>query len=1182
MGCMRLRPDDNPVCPHCGLNGANLQNPPHQLAIYSILKGQYLVGKSLGQGGFGITYTGYDLMLERRVAIKEYYPEGFVCRQATLQNSQVLSYTGHKKDQFLQGREAFLMEARVLAKLATLPHVVHVSSFFQENGTAYIVMEYVEGETLKKLLKDRGGKLPFTEVMELLRPVMTSLGKIHEMGLLHRDISPDNIIIREGGDAVLLDFGAAVAMEDAMQHSIALNVKHGYAPIEQYTQHSNLGPWSDVYAMAATIYRAVTGVVPPQSIERAHGGATLKSPNSLGAGLTSRQEKALVQGLNIYDKDRIRSMEELANRLGGKPAKEAKVQEGEDQPARSKKGLIIALVCAVLAAAGGALAVFQPWQAGEEPALTEVPANSPASAAAAKPTAVPTAKPTEAPTVAKPTKMPTPEPTAKATATPTVKPTATVAATATPTVKPTETPTPEPTAAPTATAVHTATPTPEPTPEPRWDDGRATDYFSLEGIGYPSLMANLEGYPGVLLETFISEKDGGALLSGYMGNVPADGVLVLPDSVQYNNKDYPIIAICDDFLSGMGGVDKLYLPDSLTYISPLPFAGKTGLTIGGNPGTEAQRFAQQSGYAFEPNRFPPEATATPEPIATATPTVPPPPEEVRQQAEQAAPVMAFEPCDGGVKLVSYTGKDTVLVIPQEWEGQRVVEIALADSEQVQALTSVTIPEGVVKLHKCLNNCPSLTEVNFPATLDYVSAEALEDTPWLTQAEAAAAEGDGLMVLGGHYLFKYVGGDAMVTLPDAITVVGINAFSGADHVRSITAGKGLQQVRSKAFANMGNLVALDLGSGLNYLASDCLEGTGTLTMLSLNCSKWVTWEGSPLKNVRYLYAGSTHFNNFGGLTDHDDTMIYTLPGNDHCSKWRKDGMMVVEIADFASVKERLWPKVMLPGPEIHRFNWEYEYDPQTKTARLLAPLGTNAGTDKLTIPEKVSVPGVGDCTITELGEDFMRGVTTLKELYLSEALQRIGAGALNGCTGLTTVKVMPANPTKNTKDGVDIAKSEAKLVLEPGALRDTKWFSKAGTLLVDKHGRLLAVQPGKGTLYVNNNNKIKYIAPYALYGTAYEKIVLHKDLISIGDFAFAGMPNLKTINVNNDQKKQLPDGLKDIGHAAFAMTALDQLKLPANAVVGQSLVTGADTVVFGSAQQTEKLRKDGCKVELAAQ
>jgi len=304
------------VCPKCGCDNAAVSNEAHQLECGSILAGTYLIGKVLGQCGFGITYIGWDLNLDIKVAIKEYYPEGCVTRDAHTHIS-VLTYAGPKEAYFQKGKERFVNEAKALAKFPGDSGVVGVRTFFYENGTAYIVMDFVEGETLKAYAQRRGGKLPSAEVLSLFQPIFRSLARVHDSGLLHRDISPDNLMLKTDGTLALLDFGAARQISAEGEHSNTINVKHGFAPEEQYRTRGEQGPWTDVYALCATIYRLTTGRTPPEALDRMADGTLLTPPNQLGADFTPAQEAAILHGLAVRASDRTRDVRQLEKELYG-------------------------------------------------------------------------------------------------------------------------------------------------------------------------------------------------------------------------------------------------------------------------------------------------------------------------------------------------------------------------------------------------------------------------------------------------------------------------------------------------------------------------------------------------------------------------------------------------------------------------------------------------------------------------------------------------------------------------------------------------------------------------------------------------------------------------------------------------------------------------------------------------
>lgn len=298
------------ACPVCRKDSEEYCPSVHHLPPGTLLQGRYRIGRVLGEGGFGITYLGLDENLRRLVAVKEYFPTSFVLRENSV-SLGVTCYTSQGKELYERGRDQFLQEARTMARLDRIPQIVHVLDFFPANNTAYLVMEFLEGETLKELVA-RQGPIPALALLELMRPVVRGMDTMHRAGVLHRDISPDNLMVLKGEDVKLMDFGCARELEGG--HTLTVVLKHGFAPLEQYTGRGQ-GPWSDVYSLCATLYYCLTGTVPPRSIER--GGETdeLLPPTQLGAGLTPVQEQALLKGLAVRVKDRWQSAAELYTAL---------------------------------------------------------------------------------------------------------------------------------------------------------------------------------------------------------------------------------------------------------------------------------------------------------------------------------------------------------------------------------------------------------------------------------------------------------------------------------------------------------------------------------------------------------------------------------------------------------------------------------------------------------------------------------------------------------------------------------------------------------------------------------------------------------------------------------------------------------------------------------------------------
>lgn len=283
---------------------------PLALPEGTVLAGQYTIEKVLGQGGFGITYRAIDHKTGNKVAVKEFFPDTLAYREMTT----VISYPGERAENYEYGKENFLQEAQTLAQFIGNEGIVRIHTYFEENGTAYFVMDYIEGESFDDYLKDRGGKISAEEAIKILTPIMDALDFVHSKGIVHRDVTPDNIYITKDGKVKLLDFGAARYSLGDKSRSLDVILKHGFAPKEQYTRRGKQGPYTDIYSLAATFYFAVTGKRPPDSIDRIDED-DLVPPRNLGVDITADQEHALLQALNVQPADRFRSMKALRNAM---------------------------------------------------------------------------------------------------------------------------------------------------------------------------------------------------------------------------------------------------------------------------------------------------------------------------------------------------------------------------------------------------------------------------------------------------------------------------------------------------------------------------------------------------------------------------------------------------------------------------------------------------------------------------------------------------------------------------------------------------------------------------------------------------------------------------------------------------------------------------------------------------
>lgn len=289
-----------------------IQTEPHHLRMGTRLNNRYLIQGVLGEGGFGITYVGMDEVLCQKVAVKEFFPRGAITRNNQRTN-EVVSVYGTKAANFHQGEEKFLQEARTLAQFNNVAGVVRVQDFFRENGTAYIVMEYLEGITLKQYLQTYG-PISVEEMQNIFAPILEALDKIHQNGVIHRDISPDNIMCLPEGEAKLMDFGAARDYTDYSEEGLSVILKMGFAPIEQYDSHGKQGPWTDIYALGATMYQCLTGRKPDDATKRSLED-TLVSPSMLGVRIAPPVEYAIMGALQIRPADRYRNLGEFCENL---------------------------------------------------------------------------------------------------------------------------------------------------------------------------------------------------------------------------------------------------------------------------------------------------------------------------------------------------------------------------------------------------------------------------------------------------------------------------------------------------------------------------------------------------------------------------------------------------------------------------------------------------------------------------------------------------------------------------------------------------------------------------------------------------------------------------------------------------------------------------------------------------
>lgn len=404
-GCMKPLTWDG-KCTSCDFDRDSYQEKPHHLPLGTMLHGdEYMVGRVLGEGGFGITYIGLHQNLLIPVAIKEYFPNGMVWRKCEKekQSYSVVPFTAESEQQFDPGKKDFLREARVLSQFGFMDGIVRTRTFFEENNTAYLVMDYIEGDSVKKYVTENGRVTP--EVCRrIMRQPMLALMKMHESNLVHQDVSPDNIIINAQGRGVLIDFGAvrhANAIDDRTRTAI---YKQGFSAYEQLEKKGGRGPWTDVYGFCATIYYMLSGEKPSDATERVFNDRLVPLTEYVPE-LDPQVDRLLMKGLAVESTSRLQRLDELydllyesegAERWNGETSgapeghrrlpepsntlnltmeMERRLQEMEDQRARKKRNKTI-LTIVLSAAVVVGIVILLAWIA--MPGRTNGPQRQPA------------------------------------------------------------------------------------------------------------------------------------------------------------------------------------------------------------------------------------------------------------------------------------------------------------------------------------------------------------------------------------------------------------------------------------------------------------------------------------------------------------------------------------------------------------------------------------------------------------------------------------------------------------------------------------------------------------------------------------------------------------------------------------------------------------------------------------
>jgi serine/threonine protein kinase len=306
--------DKDFCCPFCGF----VENTPPEEDKYLnpgvVINERYTVGTVIAAGGFGVTYRAWDRILDSQIAIKEYYPVGLAARSEDKISVSVLP--AGEKATFERGKERFLKEARSLAKFNNNPGTVTIYDFFEQNGTAYITMEYLDGCNMSEYIESEDASVSLDMIMDITDAICDVLSAVHSNGVIHRDISPENIFAEANGTYKLIDFGAAKQQISDEQSSLTVILKHDYAPLEQFSQKGNVGPWTDIYSLGASLYKILTGVTPKESIQRIMHDDIVDA-RKLRPDIPEYVSDAIMKAMAIQITDRFTSALDFKNAMHG-------------------------------------------------------------------------------------------------------------------------------------------------------------------------------------------------------------------------------------------------------------------------------------------------------------------------------------------------------------------------------------------------------------------------------------------------------------------------------------------------------------------------------------------------------------------------------------------------------------------------------------------------------------------------------------------------------------------------------------------------------------------------------------------------------------------------------------------------------------------------------------------------
>ena len=366
VGCMKPLTAEG-RCAYCGLQQDKYRPIPRCLRPGMCLRDRYVLGRVLGEGSFGISYIAWDCLLDTVVAIKEHFPASLVSRHISEEDEDTNVYIYEKREsqKYQESLKKYLGEAKSLSAYYDLDGIVSVRDFFYANNTAYIVMGYVDGISVKEYV-EKNGPIEGEKFLRMLEPLIQSLAKVHQTGVLHRDISPDNMLLTRDEKLVLIDFGAARKENINMTRSMTVVFKRGFSPEEQYWTRGQQGAWTDVYALCATAYYALTGKAPDESIQRVLEDDMPSLTEMTDVDLPMQQKRAFMKGMTVDFHHRYQTMDELYQGL---------YQQGRDKKHLGAwlAGAAAVVCCVALLGTGAVYGLHKHSQAKKDAIQTEAP-----------------------------------------------------------------------------------------------------------------------------------------------------------------------------------------------------------------------------------------------------------------------------------------------------------------------------------------------------------------------------------------------------------------------------------------------------------------------------------------------------------------------------------------------------------------------------------------------------------------------------------------------------------------------------------------------------------------------------------------------------------------------------------------------------------------------------------------